>query len=136
VSETKKANYGCLCSGNAAGCSQDGAVVQGARYPEQVRLVISRAASAGMLDQVLAVFRRRIHGQLMQDRQTLSDLTAGSPSGMLPVLEAEKPDLVIAGRYDDDSLPALPPAHVKARNFPVMWAGLQTDGKFDPSRKR
>src|SRR5262245_17350358 len=70
-----------------------------ARFPERVRqVVISTGQHREMLDQVLSVFSIKPEHDLglMRDRQTLSDLTARALHALTPVLEAERPDIVIA----------------------------------------
>lgn len=106
-----------------------------ARFPEQVRLVvISTGQHREMLDQVLRVFD--LHPDhdlgLMQPRQTLADLTARAITALTPVLEAEKPDLVIAqGDTTTTFAASLAAFYAKAR-FGHVEAGLRTDDKFDP----
>ena len=106
-----------------------------ARYPSQVRLVvISTGQHRQILDQVLAVFNIKPNYdlQLMRDRQTLSDLTARALQALTPVLEAEKPDLVIAqGDTTTTFVASLAAFYVQAR-FGHVEAGLRTDDKFDP----
>ena len=106
-----------------------------ARYPDQVRLVvISTGQHREMLDQVLSVFEiKPDHDlQLMRDRQTLSDLTARALQALTPVLEQEKPDLVIAqGDTTTTFVASLAAFYAKAR-FGHVEAGLRTDDKFDP----
>ena len=68
----------------------------------------------------------------MRDRQTLSDLTARALQALTPVLEAEKPDLVIAqGDTTTTFVASLAAFYVKAK-FGHVEAGLRTDDKFDP----
>ena len=68
------------------------------RHPDQIRIIrISTGQHKEMLEQVLRVFdvTPDYDLQLMTDRQTLTDLTTRALGALVPVLEAEKPDLVI-----------------------------------------
>lgn len=106
-----------------------------ARFPKQVRqVVISTGQHREMLDQVLSVFEIApdYDLQLMRDRQTLTDLTARALQALTPVLEQEKPDLVIAqGDTTTTFVASLGAFYAKAR-FGHVEAGLRTDDKFDP----
>ena len=105
------------------------------RFPDEVRLVaISTGQHREMLDQVLSVFQIVPDHDLglMQPRQTLADLTARALGALTPVLEAEKPDLVIAqGDTTTTFAASLAAFYAKAR-FVHVEAGLRTDDKFDP----
>jgi UDP-N-acetylglucosamine 2-epimerase len=136
VSETKKQiTVACVLGTRPDAVKMAPVVQEFARYPEQVRLVvISTGQHRQILDQVLAVFQITPHHdlQLMRDRQTLSDLTARALQALTPVLEAEKPDLVIAqGDTTTTFVASLAAFYVKAR-FGHVEAGLRTDDKFDP----
>lgn len=106
-----------------------------ARHPDTVRqIVISTGQHREMLDQVLSVFKitpdHDLH--LMRDRQTLADLTARALQALTPVLEAEKPDLVIAqGDTTTTFVASLAAFYAQAR-FGHVEAGLRTESKFDP----
>ncbi len=106
-----------------------------AKHPDQIRLVsISTGQHREMLDQVLSVFDIQPDHDLglMQPRQTLADLTARALTALVPVLEAEKPDYVIAqGDTTTTFVASLAAFYVKAR-FVHVEAGLRTDDKFDP----
>ena len=106
-----------------------------ARWPEQVRLVVvSTGQHREMLDQVLSVFHITPNHDLglMRDRQTLTDLTSRALSALVPVLEAESPDLVIAqGDTTTTFVASLAAFYVKAK-FGHVEAGLRTDNKWDP----
>jgi UDP-N-acetylglucosamine 2-epimerase (non-hydrolysing) len=136
VSETKKQiTVACVLGTRPDAVKMAPVVQELARYPDQVRLVvISTGQHRQILDQVLAVFQITPHHdlQLMRDRQTLSDLTARALQALTPVLEAEKPDLVIAqGDTTTTFVASLAAFYVKAR-FGHVEAGLRTDDKFDP----
>lgn len=106
-----------------------------ARHPDQVRqVVISTGQHREMLDQVLKVFAIKPDHDLglMRDRQTLSGLTARGLEALTPVLEAEKPDIVIAqGDTTTTFVASLAAFYAKAQ-FGHVEAGLRTDDKFDP----
>ena len=105
------------------------------RFPDRVRLVsVSTGQHREMLDQVLSVFDIKPDHDLglMQPRHTLTDLTARALQALNPILEAEKPDLVIAqGDTTTTFVASLAAFYVKAR-FGHVEAGLRTDDKFDP----
>jgi UDP-N-acetylglucosamine 2-epimerase (non-hydrolysing) len=106
-----------------------------ARFPDQVQqVVISTGQHREMLDQVLSVFAITPDHDLglMRDRQTLSDLTARALHALTPVLEAEKPDIVIAqGDTTTTFVASLAAFYAKAA-FGHVEAGLRTEDKFDP----
>jgi UDP-N-acetylglucosamine 2-epimerase (non-hydrolysing) len=96
--------------------------------------VISTGQHREMLDQVLSVFSITPDHDLglMRDRQTLADLTARALGALTPVLETEKPDIVIAqGDTTTTFVASLAAFYVKAA-FGHVEAGLRTDDKFDP----
>jgi UDP-N-acetylglucosamine 2-epimerase len=106
-----------------------------AKFPEEVRqVVISTGQHREMLQQVFSIFDLKPDHdlELMRDRQTLTDLTARALSALVPVLEAEKPDLVIAqGDTTTTFVASLAAFYVQSR-FGHVEAGLRTDNKFDP----
>ena len=106
-----------------------------ARFPAQVRqVVISTGPHREMLDQVLSVFAiRPDHDlRLMQDRQSLDGLTARALAALTPILEAERPDLVIGqGDTTTTFVAALAAFYARAK-FGHVEAGLRTEDKFDP----
>jgi UDP-N-acetylglucosamine 2-epimerase (non-hydrolysing) len=105
------------------------------RYPQQIRqVVISTGQHREMLDQVLSVFQIKPDYDLglMLPGQSLSDMTARALQALTPVLEKEKPDLVIAqGDTTTTFVASLAAFYAKAR-FGHVEAGLRTDEKFDP----
>jgi UDP-N-acetylglucosamine 2-epimerase (non-hydrolysing) len=105
------------------------------KFPEQVRqVVISTGQHREMLDQVLQVFQIKPDYDLglMLPGQTLSDMTARALQALTPVLEKEKPDLVIAqGDTTTTFVASLSAFYAKAQ-FGHVEAGLRTDEKFDP----
>ncbi len=105
------------------------------KFPTQIRqVVISTGQHREMLDQVLSVFQIKPDYDLglMLPGQSLSDLTARALQALTPVLESEKPDLVIAqGDTTTTFVASLAAFYAKAR-FGHVEAGLRTDEKFDP----
>lgn len=106
-----------------------------ARFPDTVRLIaVSTGQHREMLDQVLSVFAIRPDHDLglMKPGQSLSEMTARALQALTPVLEAEKPDLVIAqGDTTTTFAASLAAFYVRAK-FGHVEAGLRTDTKFDP----
>ncbi len=105
------------------------------RHPDQIRVIrISTGQHKEMLEQVLRVFdvKPDYDLQLMTDRQTLTDLTARALGALVPVLEAEQPDLVIAqGDTTTTFVASLAAFYAKAK-FLHVEAGLRTDNKWNP----
>ena len=135
MNENQRITVACVLGTRPDAVKMAPVVQEFARFPEQVRqVVVSTGQHREMLDQVLSVFRiRPDHDlQLMRDRQTLSDLTARALSALTPLLEAEKPDLVIAqGDTTTTFVASLAAFYARAR-FGHVEAGLRTDDKFDP----
>ncbi len=106
-----------------------------ARFPEQVRqIVVSTGQHKEMLEQVLRVFQIMPDHNLglMRDRQTLDSLTARALEALTPILEREKPDMVIAqGDTTTTFVASLAAFYAKAK-FGHVEAGLRTDDKWDP----
>jgi UDP-N-acetylglucosamine 2-epimerase (non-hydrolysing) len=106
-----------------------------AKHPDACRLVtISTGQHKEMLDQVLKVFDIQPDYDLglMQPGQTLAEMTARAITALMPVLEKEKPDLVIAqGDTTTTFVASLAAFYAKAK-FGHVEAGLRTDNKFDP----
>ena len=135
MNENQRITVACVLGTRPDAVKMAPVVQEFARFPEQVRqVIVSTGQHREMLDQVLSVFRiRPDHDlQLMRDRQTLSDLTARALSALTPLLEAEKPDLVIAqGDTTTTFVASLAAFYARAR-FGHVEAGLRTDDKFDP----
>lgn len=105
------------------------------RYPEQIRTVaISTGQHREMLDQVLSVFALRPDYDLglMKPGQSLSELTSRALMALEPVLEKEKPKLVIAQGDTTTTFAASLAAFYAQADFGHVEAGLRTDNKFDP----
>jgi UDP-N-acetylglucosamine 2-epimerase len=131
----KKITVACVLGTRPDAVKMAPVVQEFARFPEQVRqVVISTGQHREMLDQVLSVFQIKPDHDLglMRDRQTLTGLTARGLEALTPVLEAEKPDIVIAqGDTTTTFVASLAAFYVKAA-FGHVEAGLRTDDKFDP----
>lgn len=131
----KKITVACVLGTRPDAVKMAPVVQEFARFPEQVRqVVISTGQHREMLDQVLSVFQIKPDHDLglMRDRQTLTGLTARGMEALTPVLEAEKPDIVIAqGDTTTTFVASLAAFYVKAA-FGHVEAGLRTDDKFDP----
>lgn len=105
------------------------------RYPEQIRTVaISTGQHREMLDQVLSVFALKPDYDLglMKPGQSLSELTSRALMALEPVLEQEKPKLVIAQGDTTTTFAASLAAFYAQADFGHVEAGLRTDNKFDP----
>ena len=131
----KKFTIACVLGTRPDAVKMAPVVKEFAKFPEQVRqVVISTGQHREMLEQVFSVFAMRPDHDLglMMPRQTLSDLTARAITALTPVLEAEKPDLVIAqGDTTTTFVASLCAGYVRAR-FGHVEAGLRTDDKWDP----
>lgn len=131
----KKLTIACVLGTRPDAVKMAPVVKEFAKFPEQVRqVVISTGQHREMLEQVFSVFEMRPDHDLglMMPRQTLSDLTARAITALTPVLEAEKPDLVIAqGDTTTTFVASLCAGYVRAR-FGHVEAGLRTDDKWDP----
>lgn len=104
-------------------------------YPEQIRTVaISTGQHREMLDQVLSVFDLKPDYDLglMKPGQSLSELTSRALMALEPVLEKEKPRLVIAQGDTTTTFAASLAAFYAQADFGHVEAGLRTDDKFDP----
>lgn len=105
------------------------------RFPEKVRTVaISTGQHREMLDQVLSVFDLKPDYDLglMKPGQSLSEMTSRALMALEPVLEAEKPELVIAQGDTTTTFAASLAAFYARAEFGHVEAGLRTDTKFDP----
>jgi UDP-N-acetylglucosamine 2-epimerase (non-hydrolysing) len=135
MSDTKQITVACVLGTRPDAIKMAPVVKEFERYPKQVRQVlISTGQHREMLDQVFSIFDLKPDHDLglMRDRQTLTDLTARALSALVPVLEAEKPDIVIAqGDTTTTFVASLAAFYVKAA-FGHVEAGLRTDDKYDP----
>jgi UDP-N-acetylglucosamine 2-epimerase (non-hydrolysing) len=106
-----------------------------ARHPEDfMPRVCVTAQHREMLDQVLRIFRLRVHHDLniMRKGQSLEDVTSRVLTGMRLVLAAERPDIVLV-QGDTTTAFAAALASFYA-HVPVghVEAGLRTWNKFSP----
>ncbi len=103
--------------------------------PEQFRVVVCVTAQhRQMLDQVLHAFDivPDYDLDIMQQGQTLTQVTTRALGGLETVLSEVKPDLVLAqGDTTTVLAAALASAYAKTA-FGHVEAGLRTDNKFDP----
>lgn len=135
MSEPKRITVACVLGTRPDAVKMAPVVHEFARFPQQVRLVVvSTGQHREMLDQVFSVFHLKPDHDLglMRDRQTLPDLTARALQALTPVLEAEKPDLVIAQGDTTTTFVASLAAFYAQAKFGHVEAGLRTDTKFDP----
>ena len=105
------------------------------RYPDRLRTVaISTGQHREMLDQVLSVFALKPDYDLglMKPGQSLSEMTSRALMALEPVLEVEKPELVIAQGDTTTTFAASLAAFYARAKFGHVEAGLRTDTKFDP----
>ena len=105
------------------------------RFPEKIHTVaISTGQHREMLDQVLQVFDLKPDYDLglMKPGQSLSELTSRALMALEPVLEKEKPRLVIAQGDTTTTFAASLAAFYAQAEFGHVEAGLRTDDKFDP----
>jgi len=87
-----------------------------------------------MLDQVLSVFKIKPDFDLniMQHGANLAQVTTRSLSGLDPILEAEKPDWVLAQGDTTTTFVAALGAFYHRAKFGHVEAGLRTGNKYDP----
>lgn len=87
-----------------------------------------------MLDQVLAVFGivPDFDLNIMQHGATLAQVTARSLSGLDPILDAEKPDWVLAQGDTTTTFVASLAAFYHRARFGHVEAGLRTWNRYDP----
>lgn len=135
MSDNKPITVACVLGTRPDAIKMAPVVKEFERYPEQIRqVVISTGQHREMLDQVFSIFDLKPDHDLglMRDRQTLTDLTSRALSALVPVLEAEKPHIVIAqGDTTTTFVASLAAFYVKA-SFGHVEAGLRTDNKYDP----
>ncbi|MCQ2381215.1 MAG: UDP-N-acetylglucosamine 2-epimerase (non-hydrolyzing) [Acidaminococcaceae bacterium] len=105
-----------------------------AKYKEIKTVVCVTAQHREMLDQVLSLFNvvPDYDLNIMQEKQTLADITGKVLKGLAPVLDKEQPDLVLVhGDTTTTFAGALAAYYAK---IPVghVEAGLRTDNKYSP----
>ncbi len=131
----KKITVACVLGTRPDAVKMAPVVQEFARHSDRARLVVvSTGQHREMLDQVLSVFKITPNHDLglMRDRQTLTDLTARALTALTPVLEAEKPDIVIAQGDTTTTFVASLAAFYARAAFGHVEAGLRTDDKWDP----
>jgi len=105
------------------------------RYPGEIRSVVcSTGQHREMLDQVLRLFEIRpdYDLNLMEPNQSLCRLTANLFWGLEPVLDAVRPDWVLAQGDTTTVLVASLAAYYKGARFGHVEAGLRTGDKRRP----
>jgi len=97
-------------------------------------MVIVTAQHRELLDQVLAHFHIQPHHDLdiMSRNQSLTDTTVRVLSGLMPLLESERPDLVLV--HGDTTTTLASSLAAAYQRIPVahVEAGLRTRRKYDP----
>ncbi|HYH04700.1 MAG TPA: UDP-N-acetylglucosamine 2-epimerase (non-hydrolyzing), partial [Bacillota bacterium] len=110
-------------------------VVKALERSEQFQcLTAVTAQHRQMLDQVLELFdiRPRYDLDIMQSRQTLTDITTRVLQGLQPILEKERPDLVLV--HGDTTTTFAGSLAAFYQQIPVghVEAGLRTNDKYSP----
>ncbi len=104
------------------------------KYPEIETIVTVTAQHRQMLDQVLDIFNIKPDHDLniMQDRQTLEQITARALEGLSSIFGNDKPDLVLV--HGDTSTCFVSALAAFYRQIPVghVEAGLRTFDKYSP----
>ncbi len=105
------------------------------RFPQQVRVVVAVTAQhREMLDQVLQIFQIEPEYDLniMLPRQTLTQIATRALERLEPVLEAERPDLVLVQGDTLTTFAASLGAFFHQIAVGHVEAGLRTDTKYNP----
>lgn len=105
------------------------------QHPAEIRPVLcSTGQHRQMLDQALGLFGLQADYDLdiMQPNQTLSDLTARLFSALAPIVEAEKPDWILAQGDTTTVLVAAMIAYYHKTKFGHVEAGLRTGNHYSP----
>ncbi|MBC9784524.1 UDP-N-acetylglucosamine 2-epimerase (non-hydrolyzing) [Heliobacterium chlorum] len=105
------------------------------RYPEQIiSKVAVTAQHREMLDQVLKLFQITPDHDLniMAPEQTLYDVTSKALLGLKPVLEAERPDVVLVHGDTTTTFVASLAAYYQQIAVGHVEAGLRTHNKYSP----
>ena len=106
-----------------------------ARHPDRVRpMVCSTGQHRQMLDQVFNLFSIQPDFELnvMQNNQTLSQLTASLLAGMDEVVKQAQPDCILAQGDTTTVLVASLVAHYHRVKFGHVEAGLRTGDRYRP----
>lgn len=105
------------------------------RYPDKVRVrTVVTAQHREMLDQVLAVFdiKPAVDLNIMAHGQTLSQITTRALEGLDPVIEREKPDIILVQGDTTTVFAASLAAFYHKVAVGHVEAGLRTHNKYDP----
>ncbi|PZD97778.1 UDP-N-acetylglucosamine 2-epimerase (non-hydrolyzing) [Paenibacillus sambharensis] len=105
------------------------------KYDEEIESIVCVTAQhRQMLDQVLDFFEIQPHYDLnvMKDRQTLTETTVRVLSGLDPVLEEAKPDIVLVHGDTQTTFLASYAAFLKQIQVGHVEAGLRTWNKMSP----
>lgn len=110
-------------------------VLELAKYPDQIQQVtVSTGQHREMLDQVMRVFD--IHPnydlQIMQPKQTLTQITIKILSGLAPIIQKEKPEILIVQGDTTTTFAASLAAFYQQISVGHVEAGLRTEHKYDP----
>jgi UDP-N-acetylglucosamine 2-epimerase len=104
------------------------------KYQQFESIVCVTAQHREMLDQVLDIFKVDPHYDLniMQDRQTLEQITTRALQGLSSVFEKEKPDMVLVHGDTSTCFVASLAAFYKKVSVGHVEAGLRTFDKYSP----
>lgn len=104
------------------------------KYPEIDPIVCVTAQHRQMLDQVLDIFKISPHHDLniMQDRQTLEQITTRVLEGLAAVFDSNKPDIVLV--HGDTTTCFVAALAAFYRKIPIghVEAGLRTFDRYSP----
>lgn len=105
------------------------------RYPDQFEVIVAVTGQhREMLRQVLDVFQ--IHPKydldIMQQGQTLAEITTRALEGLDKLIKQEQPDMIIAQGDTTTTFVASLAAFYNKVSFGHVEAGLRTDNKYDP----
>lgn len=104
------------------------------KYPEIDPIVCVTAQHRQMLDQVLDIFKISPHHDLniMQDRQTLEQITTRVLEGLAAVFDSNKPDIVLV--HGDTTTCFVTALAAFYRKIPIghVEAGLRTFDRYSP----
>ena len=102
--------------------------------PETKNIVCVTAQHRGMLDQVLDFFsiQPKYDLNLMKAGQSLAEVTAGILSGLTPIFENEKPDLILVHGDTNTTLSASLAAFYQKIPVGHIEAGLRTGNFLSP----
>lgn len=104
------------------------------KYPEIDPIVCVTAQHRQMLDQVLDIFKINPHHDLniMQDRQTLEQITTRALEGLTAVFDRNRPDIVLVHGDTTTCFVAALAAFYRKITVGHVEAGLRTFDKYSP----